>query len=61
MFDKHFYEPYKVHANNILEMWKFVNYISPELPEVRMDDNDLSKSLQSLQREMNELKGMMKS
>ncbi len=56
-----FYEPYKVHANNILEMWKFVNYISPELPEVRMDDNDLSKSLQSLQREMNELKGMMKS
>jgi archaellum component FlaC len=37
-------------------MWKFVNYISPELPEVRMDDNDLSKSIQELQKEIHELK-----
>ncbi len=51
-----FYKPYIVHANNIIEMWKFVNYISPELPEVRMDDNDLSKSIQELQKEIHELK-----
>ena len=56
-----FYEPYKVHANDILEMWKFVNYISPELPEFRIDDNDLSKSLRSLQSEVSQLKTMMKS
>lgn len=56
-----FYEPYKVHANDIIEMWKFVNYISPELPEVRIDDNDLSKSLRSLQSEVSQLKTMMKS
>ncbi len=56
-----FYEPYKVHANDILEMWKFVNYISPELPEFRIDDNDLSKSLRSLQSEVSQLKTMIKS
>jgi transcriptional regulator with XRE-family HTH domain len=54
-----FYAPYLVHANNIIEMWKFVNYISPELPEVRMDDTDLSKSIQSLQKEVHELKVAM--
>lgn len=54
-----FYSPYFVHANDIIEIWKFVNYISPELPEVRMDDNDLSKSLQELQKEVHELKSMM--
>lgn len=56
-----FYEPYVVHANKILEIWKFVNYISPELPEVRLDDNDLSQSLKTLQKEVHELKEMMKN
>lgn len=54
-----FYKPYIVHANDIIEIWKFVNYISPELPEVRMDDNDLSKSIQELQKEVHELKVAM--
>ncbi len=56
-----FYEPYIVHANDILEIWKFVNYISPELPEVRLDDNDLSKSLKTLQKEVHELKTIIKN
>src|SRR3989338_4149026 len=55
-----FYTPYLVHVNDILEIWKFVNYISPELPELRLDDNDLSKSLKSLQQEVHELKAMIK-
>jgi transcriptional regulator with XRE-family HTH domain len=54
-----FYKPYFVHVNDILEMWKFVNYISPELPEIRMDDHDLSRSLQELQKEVHELKSMI--
>ena len=54
-----FYKPYFVHVNDILEMWRFVNYISPELTEVRMDDNDLSKSLQDLQKEVHELKSLI--
>ena len=56
-----FYDPYLVHANDILEMWKFVNYISPELPEMRLDDKDLSKSLQNLQKEVHDLKEMIKN
>lgn len=56
-----FYKPYLVHANNILEIWKFVNYISPELPDIRMDDNDLSKSIKSLQKEVHEMKSMIKN
>lgn len=51
-----FYQPYLVHANDILEIWKFVNYISPELPEVRMDDSDLSRSIKDLQKEVHDLK-----
>lgn len=53
------YKPYNVHANDILEIWKFVNYISPELPEVRMDDTQLGKSLHELQKEVHELKSML--
>lgn len=56
-----FYEPYLVHGNDILEIWKFVNYISPELPEIRLDDKELSKTLQGLQQEVHELKAMMKN
>jgi hypothetical protein len=51
-----FYKPYLVHANDILEIWKFVNYISPELPEVRMDDQQLSRSIQDLQKEVYDLR-----
>lgn len=56
-----FYQPYMVHANDVLEIWKFVNYISPELPEVRPDDKQLSKSIQNLQQEVHELKSMIKN
>lgn len=54
-----FYDPYLVHANDILEMWKFVNYISPELPEVRLDDQSLSRSIQALQQEVHSLKNTL--
>lgn len=55
-----FYKPYLVHANDILEIWKFVNYISPELPEVRMDDQQLSRSIQDLQKEVHELREVLR-
>ena len=50
------YAPYFVHVNDILEIWKFVNYISPSLPEMRVDDQQLSRSIQDLQREVADLK-----
>lgn len=56
-----FYKPYKVHVNDILEIWKFVNYISPELPDVKIDDKNLAKSINNLQQELQELKSIVKS
>lgn len=53
------YQPYTVHANDVFEMWKFVNYISPELPDVRMDDTQLGKSISELQKEVHELKNIL--
>lgn len=54
------YQPYTVHANSILEIWKFVNYISPELTEVKVDDASLGKTLMGLQKEIHELKNLIK-
>lgn len=53
------YQPYTVHANDVFEMWKFVNYISPELPDVRIDDTQLGKSISELQKEVHELKNIL--
>lgn len=50
------YQPYFVHINEVLEVWKFVNYISPSLPEMRVDDSKLAHSIQELQREVLDLK-----
>ncbi len=50
------YLPYYVNVNEIVEMWKFVNYISPSLPEMRIDDSTLTRSIQDLQREIIDLK-----
>lgn len=50
------YLPYYVKVNDIVEMWKFVNYISPSLPEMRIDDSQLTRSIQDLQREIIDLK-----
>lgn len=55
------YAPYFVHMNDILEVWKFVNYISPTLPNMRVDDYQLSQSIQELQREVNELRRVVTS
>lgn len=51
-----FYEPYEVKAKDILEIWKFVNYISPDLPEIKLDDQQLAKSIQHLREELKEIK-----
>lgn len=55
------YQPYLVHINDVLELWKFVNYISPTLPEMRVDDHQLARSIQDLQREIIDLKRTMVS
>lgn len=54
------YDPYYVHVNQIVEIWKFVNYISPELPDVKLDEGDLITTMRSLQAEVHELKNTLR-
>jgi hypothetical protein len=49
------YKPYFIHVNEILEIWRFVNYISPKLPEVTIPQDDLIKTVKGLQKEISEL------
>lgn len=50
------YAPYMVHVNQIIEVWKFVNYISPELPDVTIDEGEMLQTMKQLQAEVHELK-----
>ena len=50
------YEPYEIHISEVKEIWKFVNYISGELPETNeMKTEALAQSLKSLQKEVKQI------
>jgi len=51
-----FYPPYLVAIQDVLEIWKFVNYISPALPEIQIDPSELAQSIVKLQQEVLDLK-----
>ncbi len=47
------YEPFEVKVSDIREVWKFVNYISPEIPEKnKMKEKDLEKELDELKKQV---------
>jgi transcriptional regulator with XRE-family HTH domain len=46
------YEPYSVHVSGIFEIWKFVSYISNEIPNVRLDEYDLSVTYRNLHQDI---------
>ena len=53
-----FYQPYFIHANEIIEVWKFVNYIASDLPVSKMDDSEIRQSIIGLQKEISDLKNV---
>lgn len=55
-----FYEPYFVPVNEVIELWKFVNYISPELPNVKLDDTSLHATILAIKNDLSELKARVK-
>lgn len=55
------YAPYTIEVKNILEIWKFVNYISPDLPEIRIDDAHIHQSLQEIQKDISSIKSQLKT
>ncbi len=46
------YEPYEINANEIKEIWKFVNYISSEMPEPNLPKDGLIETIKTLRKDM---------
>lgn len=55
------YSPYEVQIGEILEIWKFSNYISSELPEPNISKDRLTNTVMNLQRELAEIKAVIKN
>lgn len=54
------YEPYDVDIRDVVEIWKFVNYISNELPKEDGQVDRLSATVFSLQNEIRQIKNVLK-
>jgi transcriptional regulator with XRE-family HTH domain len=46
------YEPYEIHIQDVKEVWKFINYISSEMPEPNMMKEELVEEVKELRREI---------
>lgn len=53
------YPPYEVPITEVLEVWKFVHFISHELPEPNLTRDELSKSVMDLRKEVGQLRMTM--
>jgi len=54
------YEPYEINVNEINEIWKFVNYISNDMPEPNLNRDQLNSTISGLQRELREIKNTLR-
>lgn len=54
------YKPYRIKVSEVVEVWKFVNYISQDLPEQKLGESDLTSVIKDLQKEVYELKNVIK-
>ncbi len=55
------YEPFEININEVMEVWKFVNYISDEIPEPNLSRDQLSNSMMNMQKEIREIKNVLRS
>jgi transcriptional regulator with XRE-family HTH domain len=53
------YEPFDVHVNEIREIWKFVNFISSEIPDPMISPDELIRTVAGLKKDLNYLKSRM--
>ena len=53
------YGPYTVPVTNVLEIWKFVHFISSELPEPNLSRDELTRSVVDLRKEVGHLRMAM--
>jgi transcriptional regulator with XRE-family HTH domain len=53
------YEPYEVHINEVKEIWKFVNYISSELPEPVLPEKQILQSIAIMKNDLERIKAKL--
>jgi transcriptional regulator with XRE-family HTH domain len=46
------YDPFDIHVNDLKEVWKFVNYITSEVPEPNKEKDDLAKEVEDLKKQV---------
>ncbi|MCB0819045.1 MAG: helix-turn-helix domain-containing protein [Bacteroidetes bacterium] len=54
------YEPYELAVGEVLEIWKFTNYISSDLPEPNLERSGLANTVMQLQRDVQRLKNTLR-
>jgi len=50
------YEPYEVHINEVKEIWKFVNYISSEIPDPVLPEKQLIQAVAAMKNDLERIK-----
>jgi len=50
------YDPYELNVAEIREVWKFVHYISPELPDPVLPRNELQSTVAEMKRDLDKIK-----
>jgi transcriptional regulator with XRE-family HTH domain len=53
------YEPYEVHISEVKEVWKFVNFISSELPEPVIPEKQLMRTVAGMKHDLERLKSKL--
>jgi len=53
------YEPYEVHINEVKEIWKFVNFISNELPEPVLPEKQIFQSIALMKNDLERIKAKL--
>ena len=53
------HEPYEVHISEVKEIWKFVNYISKELPEPVLPEKQIFQSIAIMKTDLERIKAKL--
>ena len=47
-----FYEPYDIDVRDVREIWKYVYYLTPQIPEANLPKDELVETVKNLQKQM---------
>jgi transcriptional regulator with XRE-family HTH domain len=53
------YEPYEVHISEVKEIWKFVNYISSELPDPVLPERQIYQAVAGMKHDLERIKAKL--